>query len=128
MGRKTWESLPKKPLPKRFNFILSNTLNINNTTTKTLSSFQDALTFSRQKGFQDLWIIGGEQLYKCALESDVVDEIHVTYIKEEYDCDTFFPPISSLVFKMVSEQKISEKIEYHIYRKKDEKVASGDFL
>ena len=116
MGRKTWESLPKKPLPNRFNAILSNTLTIDTETTKTFNSLQKVIEFSRQNNYQDLWIIGGEQLYTSALELKVVDEIHVSEINEEFDCDVFFPDVTSYGFQLSFENNIGEKLRYKIYK------------
>ena len=90
MGRNTWESLPKKPLPNRFNAVITNTLSMNSNNIKTFKSFEDVLQFSREKSFSDVWIMGGEQIYNSALKIDIVDEIHATIIDDEYDCDTFF--------------------------------------
>ena len=117
MGRNTWDSLPKKPLPKRFNAILSNHLLIDNENTKTFKSLQQALDFSRQTGYQDLWIIGGENVYKNALNNNIVDEIHVTILDEMYECDVFFPEIKEGEFKIHSKEQIGEKIQYVVFTK-----------
>lgn len=117
MGRKTWDSLPRKPLPKRFNAIVSNHLIIDNETTKTFKSLTEVVDFSRQNGYETLWVIGGAEIYKMALALDIVDEIHVTEIQEQHDCDVFFPEISKDSFKMVLEREIGEKICYKIYKR-----------
>ena len=117
MGRNTWESLPKKPLPNRFNAVITNTLSMNSNNIKTFKSFEDVLQFSREKSFSDVWIMGGEQIYNSALKIDIVDEIHATIIDEEYDCDTFFPDILNSKYKLVFEKDIGEKIKYNIFRK-----------
>tara|TARA_B100001063_G_C16742454_1_gene545542 strand:+ start:822 stop:1337 length:516 start_codon:yes stop_codon:yes gene_type:complete len=117
MGRKTWDSLPRKPLPNRFNAILSNHLIIDNETTKTFKSLSQVVDFSRENGYQTLWVIGGAEIYKMALNLDIVDEIHVTEINEEHECDAFFPEISEDSYKLVLERDIGEKICYKIYRR-----------
>ena len=117
MGRKTWDSLPRKPLPKRFNAILSNHLIIDNETTKSFKSLSQVVDFSRQNGYETLWVIGGAEIYKMALTLDIVDEIHVTEIQEQHDCDVFFPEICKDSFKIVLEREIGEKICYKIYKR-----------
>ena len=117
MGRKTWDSLPRKPLPKRFNAIVSNHLMIDNETTKTFKSLTEVVDFSRQNGYETLWVIGGAEIYKMALALDIVDEIHVTEIEEKHDCDVFFSEISKDSFKIVLEREIGEKICYKIYKR-----------
>tara|TARA_B100001059_G_C17836903_1_gene588813 strand:- start:4140 stop:4631 length:492 start_codon:yes stop_codon:yes gene_type:complete len=118
MGRKTWDSLPKKPLPKRFNAILSTQFIIDTDNAKSFNSLQSILDFSRQNNYQDLWIIGGAEIYKMVLDLDMVDEIHATEIEDWYECDVFFPEIEESAFKIHSKEQISEKIEYIIFSKK----------
>ena len=80
MGRNTWDSLPKKPLPNRKNVIVTSLpftgLPDN---TKTVS---DVTTID-----SNAWIIGGAQLIKSTW--DLIDEIHLTRTFTEYTCDTF---------------------------------------
>ena len=73
--------------------------------------------FSRQNGYETLWVIGGAEIYKMALALDIVDEIRVTEIEEQHDCDVFFPEISKDSFKIVLEREIGEKICYKIYKR-----------
>ena len=86
MGRKTWESLPKRPLPKRHNVVVSST------------EIEDAAyTFNKeyQRRIVDLnyefpvWIIGGAKLVESCL--DIIDEVWLSRISGTYDCDTFLP-------------------------------------
>lgn len=118
MGRKTWESLPNKPLPNRFNAIVTTTLSMDTDDMKTFKSFKDVLDFSREKEFSNVWIMGGEQIYKTALQQGVVDEIHATVIDENHECDTFFPEILQSEYTLGLERDIGEKIKYLIFRKK----------
>lgn len=101
MGRKTWESLPKKPLPKRQNIILSRTYGDNKQIDNELY-FNDITTAieyckSEKNKYEELWIIGGNEIYKQTLErfNNQINNIFVTEIEKEYKCDTFFPEISS---------------------------------
>ena len=86
MGRKTWESLPKRPLPKRHNVVVSST-----------EIEGAAYTFNEeyQRRIVDLnyefpvWIIGGAKLVESCL--DIIDEVWLSRISGTYDCDTFLP-------------------------------------
>ena len=88
MGRKTWESLPVKPLIKRENLILSKTLNIdkfiNNTTLKSFDTIDNVLKFCNNKKYDSVWIIGGEKIYKQFINNyeRIIDNIYITYINE----------------------------------------------
>lgn len=60
MGRKTWESIQKKPLIDRDNLILSKTLNMN----KCFKNIEELIIFINDKKYSVNWIIGGETIYK----------------------------------------------------------------
>lgn len=80
MGRHTWESLPKKPLQKRINIVISNTL----------KELDDAIVLpniGRLKGAEDVWIIGGNKLVQSVWDN--ISEIHLTLVLTEYNCDTY---------------------------------------
>lgn len=80
MGRKTWESLPKKPLPNRTNLILTSQLLRNLP--------HDAYTISNMEDItDDAWIIGGAQLINS--NWDKIHEIHLTRVLTEYTCDVW---------------------------------------
>lgn len=105
MGRKTWESLPKKPLPQRHNIIVSNTLNNvcdENVEIVRLDIIRSRINFLKQR--TKLWFIGGSQLFHLIVNK--VDEIHISRIHGEYECDTFLD--SKLIndyFKLIAESK-----------------------
>lgn len=79
MGRKTWESLPLRPLPGRGNYVLS----------RTLVAPQPGCTVVQE--LQDGWIIGGAEVYDAALRSGRVSEVLITMISGDYECDKRFP-------------------------------------
>ena len=88
MGSRTWESLPKKPLPNRFNIVITKQPMEQefNMTPMYLEYFKSRhIYFSNQ----NIWIIGGAQLLESCL--DIVDEIWLGRIRSTYDCDTFLP-------------------------------------
>lgn len=123
MGRKTWESIPSKfrPLPGRINVVLSRsaTHTENNSDvvnardvgpgTKgvyTVDSLESALALCSSPELADkvenVFVIGGGQVYQEAIASPNCSAIHLTRIEEDYECDTFFPDIDSAKFKLWS--------------------------
>jgi dihydrofolate reductase len=75
MGRNTWESLPKKPLPNRVNVIIS----------KTMNQIDDAIVLpniGRLKDAHEVWVIGGSSLIKSVWND--IHEIHLTLVLAEY--------------------------------------------
>ena len=89
MGRKTWDSLPPRfrPLPGRTNVVVTRQASWKENGVQPSSSLRDALSFCEQ--FQDVWVIGGAEIYAQAMpfaHTAVVTEIHA-----DYDGDAFAP-------------------------------------
>lgn len=94
MGRKTWLSLPKKPLPNRSNIVISSNLNSSESTI-----YKDPTSVLKYKSkYENIWVIGGSNLYRFYLEANLIDEIYLTEIidvSREIKYDTFFPTLSN---------------------------------
>jgi dihydrofolate reductase len=94
MGRKTWESLPVKPLPKRINIVISSTL-IVDVFNKECIVFRDltsALSYvNKEACIHQAFVIGGTLLYKEALSNLQCKHVYLTYIEKEFVCDAYFP-------------------------------------
>ena len=88
MGKSTWNSLPRKPLPNRENIII---------TSSEQDKEQDGCQFIKfniakkelvnMSKSRDVWIIGGAKLVKGLL--DIIDEFHLSRIQGSDNCDTF---------------------------------------
>ena len=121
MGKNTWLSLPKKPLPNRTNIILSSSLK-KEELPKDILLFnnKDCLMKHINQQNYTAWIIGGEKIYNSFISSNELENIYVTFINENYNCDTFFPKIPKK-FKCIekSSYKMSNNIFYRfeIYKK-----------
>jgi len=102
MGRKTWESLPKKFLPGRENIVLSRSLTQQNTpydvqdNITVFSDIEKLLNYVSKKDFEEVWIIGGTTIYEQFYEewNSLIDRIYITQVRKEYACDVFFPDVS----------------------------------
>ena len=129
MGRKTWESLPEKskPLKNRISIVLTNNKSkelVNKIQsykdTFVKHSFDEILDISKlndQFNVSNIFIIGGESIYKRALESDCVSKIYVTEVYKNFDCDTYFPKIDTEKFKLSYVSKFnSENNIYYRYK------------
>ena len=93
MGRRTWESIPKKfrPLPGRLNVVLSRS---EVDAPLSATSLENAYAQLEQRDdVQDIFIIGGGQVYKEALEKGLKRIIY-TQVEATVDCDTFFPELA----------------------------------
>ena len=98
MGRVTFESLGSKPLPKRKNIVISSSIN-NDLKYDNLffdNSFEDVLSKLLLEKYNQIFIIGGESIYKKAL--DYADRVYLTHINKDYNCDRFFPEMDKSLF------------------------------
>lgn len=80
MGRNTWESLPKKPLPNRINVVVTRQ-DIMGVTTFTSLPDRD------QMDLTDVWLIGGAKLINSSWH--LTEEVHLSRTFAEYKCDVF---------------------------------------
>ena len=123
MGRKTWESLPKKPLPGRLNVIISGKFASSvpagaagelcpraktqalspsspSSSSVPLQNLQNVIiapslpaAIESCASHEKIFICGGESIYRQALS--LADKIELTLIHGQYEGDTFFPEIDS---------------------------------
>ena len=64
MGKNTWLGLPKKPLPYRYNYVLSSTLETDCKYTKIVRNKKEFEKIAMEHFYSNIWIIGGESIYK----------------------------------------------------------------
>lgn len=111
MGRKTWDSLPFRPLPKRTNIVLSSK-KIDGI--KVYQSINKCLKAVKQLGVTKIFIIGGESVYKSFLPKASV--LHLTLVDQKTEgIDTFFPVSISEIsknFKKIETVTLSSKATY----------------
>lgn len=89
MGRKTWDSLPKKPLPGRMNIVVSRNAAFKAEGGLTARSLNEAIEMARATGAEEALILGGGTLYSEAF--GLADRLYITDITEPFPGDTFFP-------------------------------------
>ena len=101
MGRKNWESIPERfrPLPGRPNIVLSRDAAFIAQGALCLTSLEAALNVARDAGEDEVFIIGGAQIYRLAMEAGVVDTMYLTHVEREYVGDTFFPEFTETDWK-----------------------------
>lgn len=107
MGRKTWDSLPKKPLPNRLNIIISNKIKIIDTFTISMSikEIKSRLKYASKDQDEEWFIIGGGQIYNELLS--FCDRIYITKIYKKYEnVDTYFPNIDEQKWNIVHQSEI----------------------
>jgi len=117
MGRKTWESLPIRfrPLPGRVNLVLSKQEQFNLPAGVLASAnLTDALTQLTTNDIENIFVIGGAQVYAEAIEHPSCDKIYVTHVKGDFHCDAFFPPLSRQFIPISATEELhQEGISFH---------------
>ncbi len=102
MGRKTWESLPRRPLPGRRNIVVTRNAEYEAMGAETASSVEEAISMCPPSEVPV--IIGGEQIYRQALPYCTL--LHVTAVDLEVpDADAFFPEICDADWLRSQEQE-----------------------
>ncbi len=116
MGRKNFESIPHKyrPLPNRINIVITRQSEYNVEGCIIVDSVEAALKIAKNNGDIEPFIIGGGQIYKIALEKNLVDKIYLTKVYHSFEGDIFFPELSS-DWKEThkTENKADEKHKYN---------------
>lgn len=103
MGRKTFESMGV-PLKNRTNIIITRDMFYSASGIMVTHSLREALEIPRVHEEQEVFIIGGAEIYKLALP--VLDRIYLTEIDLEVENgDAFFPMFESSEWKIISEEK-----------------------
>lgn len=124
MGRKTWESFPRQPLPGRRNIVITRDADYQAAGAETTRSLADALALARSGDPEQICIIGGGEIYAQALP--LADRLDVTHVLTEVDGDTRFPPIDPKIWRVVASdsypvgEKDSHATRHVIYERKDE--------
>jgi dihydrofolate reductase len=102
MGRKTFESVGK-PLPGRTNIIVTRQENWSAQDTITAFGLDQAIEIANSCGCNDIFIIGGAEIYKIALP--LAHRIYLTRVHTNIEGDAFFPELDSAHWKMVTEHQ-----------------------
>jgi dihydrofolate reductase len=111
MGRKTYESVDK-PLPGRFNIVITRQPDWKAAGVIVAADLNDALKKAAETNCNDIFVIGGGEIYKQAME--IADKILITRVHANFDADTFFPEIDESKWQLVANQDfgVDEKHKY----------------
>jgi dihydrofolate reductase len=90
MGRKTWDSLPKKPLPGRANIVVTRDSTFRADGAEIARSFEDALGIAARGTPAEIMIIGGAAIFAAALP--LAQRVELTEVMAAPEGDAFMPP------------------------------------
>ena len=121
MGRKTWDSLPRKfrPLPGRVNIVITRQTDWVADGAIALPSLAQALTLCHASS--EVWVIGGAQIY--ALAEPLAHRAEVTEIQQDFEGDALAPQLGPAWVEAKREEQVSAKglafsfVTYHQHPK-----------
>jgi dihydrofolate reductase/thymidylate synthase len=151
MGNKTFKSFKHGPLPNRFNVVLTKTplvpeerkgdIQINGyfqaLNLMFCNDFNTALTcldhenVENMKSIENVFVIGGAEIFKIAIQSPYCKGIYATEIFKTYTCDTLIPPIDTSVYglkergEMKHDEKSNTFYRYLEYQRKQSYVTTS---
>lgn len=89
MGRKTFESLDRKILEGRFNFVWTNQKDkfgiVDQENLIYINSMDELYDEHKNRNLEDIFIIGGSEIYKLFLEENKIDEIYFSHVKKKIE-------------------------------------------
>lgn len=114
MGRKNYDSIPEKyrPLPNRTNVIVTRQSDFKAPSCLVVNSIEEALDQAKKAQQEEVFIIGGAQIYSETLRKNLATKLYLTHIDKAYDGDAFFPEIDFSQWKIISEEQY-QKDEKH---------------
>ncbi len=119
MGRKSYEAIGHA-LPKRDNIVLTRQEEYHLNDAKVFNTLEKAVNYAKEID-SEIFIIGGEEIFREALNQGIVDKMYLTIIKQDFDGDTFFPEIDESNWKISrdgeQESKNNILFEYVTYSK-----------
>jgi dihydrofolate reductase len=103
MGRKTWDSLPKRPLIGRTNIVLSKDGSFEPKNCVVCDEFSEAIAIAREQAQEDgrdeYCVIGGASLFEMALPR--AKRLYLTEVEAEVEGDVFLSPIDESLWTEV---------------------------
>jgi dihydrofolate reductase len=106
MGRKTWDSFPRRPLPGRTNIVLSRDGSFEPKNAVRCEDFSEAVQIAREQALEDgaseVCVIGGEALFALALPR--AGRIYLTEVEADVAGDVIFPPFDESAWIEVSRE------------------------
>lgn len=113
-GRKNYESIPEKfrPLPNRTNIVVTRQKDYLAPGAIVIASIEGAIEKAKEIGAEEVFIIGGAEIYKQSMH--LADKLYVTKIYYEFEGDVSFPEIDITTWKETKriDFKADEKNKY----------------
>lgn len=119
MGRKTFESIGR-PLPNRKNIVLSKNGDKESFEQKGIELYQnlESLIEDYKNSEEEIFILGGEQIYREFMQKGLVRRLYISYIEfSDSEADAYFPEIDYNNWKIIKEKNY-DNWKFCMYEKK----------
>lgn len=108
MGRKTFDSLPRKPLPKRTNIVLSSSLDLEDENIIIVRTLNELVEHIKFYNSEDVFVIGGASIYNLLM--DYCERAYITKINVIVPADTYIENVEKKEnWKEVSSSELIEE-------------------
>jgi dihydrofolate reductase len=129
MGKKTWESLPKRPLPGRTNIVVTDIPGESFEGAIMAYSIEDALIKCNKE--EEIFIIGGGTIYRQFML--LADRLYITHVHKSGPADVYFPVIDKSIWKVLSNEDYPETetnpaYSYTVYGKQSNSLPISIFI
>ncbi len=104
MGRKTWDSLPKRPLPGRPNIVVTRNAGFSAEGATVVANVDQALAAAKQYNAEEICVIGGAEIFRLFFPQ--ADRLYLTEVDLLCEGDTRFPEIESKLWREVSREHV----------------------
>jgi len=100
LGRKTFDSIGGRPLPGRPTIVVTRRADWTAPETIVAHTLDEALERARELDREEVFVGGGEEIFRLALDQDRADRLHLTVIEHDFPGDTFFPEIDERAWRL----------------------------
>lgn len=120
MGKNTYFSLPRRPLPNRRNIVITDIPDEIIEGVEMAYSLEDAIKLADSD--KENFIIGGASIYRQFFS--IVDKLYITFVNQDFEGDTFFPEILNHQWELTDTYAQQEEhpngltYEFRIYKRK----------
>jgi dihydrofolate reductase len=127
MGRKNYESIPERfrPFKDRMNIVVSRQSDYNAPGCFLFQDFEESIDFAKEHDEDEVFVIGGAEIYKEALRMNLVDQMYITHVDAYFPtAHSFFPSVDfsqwkkQMIFKQEKDDKHLYSFEVFLYEKK----------
>jgi len=104
MGKRTFESLPRAPLPNRRNIVITDNTNDRFKDCLTVFSIEEAVELCKHE--KEAFVIGGGSVYRQFLP--IAEKMYITQVHKDFNADTFFPEIDPGQWQVIEQIDVND--------------------